>query len=129
MGTENPNRMPYSAAVVAEGRFAFVSGQTPFRDGVLPGGGIHEQTSAVFENLAGVLGSVGATLSDVVKCGVFLADLSELGEFNVAFVDAFGSHVPARTAVGAALAGYKVEIDCIALLRDGTAPSSLGENR
>ncbi len=32
------------------------------------------------------------------------------------YVRAFGSHIPARTAVGANLPGYGVEIDCIAAI-------------
>ena len=107
---------PYVSAVIAEGRFVFVSGQTPTRNGLPVEGSITEQTTAVMENIAAVLASAGATLHEVIRCGVFLSDLTDLKDFNAAYTAAFGQHVPARTTVGAALPGYKVEIDCIALL-------------
>ena len=107
---------PYIPAMVPGGRLVFVSCQTPFRNGVLPKGGIEEQTNAAIENIAGVLETVGASLVDVIRCGVFMADLYELPGLNTAYAKAFGSQIPTRTAVGAALPGYKVEIDCIALV-------------
>ncbi len=105
---------PYVSAVVADGRFVFVSGQTPARNGELVGGAIAQQTEAVIANIAAILDSAGATLDDVVRCGVFLADLDDLPGFNTAYVRAFGSRFPARTLVEVRLPGYAVEIDCIA---------------
>lgn len=110
-----PNH-PYVSAVTGEGRFVFVSGQTPTRNGQPVEGSVTEQTAAVMDNLAAVLEAAGASLQQVVRCRVFLADLNDLKEFNTAYVAAFGSRLPARTTVGVALPGYKVEIDCIALL-------------
>ena len=106
------------AAVVADGRFVFVSGQGPMRDGVLVDGTIREQAELVLENLAMILHSAGARLDDVVKCGVFLADLESLPQFDEAYLGAFGAHLPARTTVGVALPGYAVEVDCIAKVPD-----------
>lgn len=107
---------PFVSGVVAEGRLVFVSGQTPSRDGQIVAGTIEQQTELVMANIAAVLDAAGATLSDVVRCGVFLADLTDLPEFNKAYLRAFGTRVPARTAVGANLPGYRVEIDCIAAI-------------
>ena len=64
----------YSPGIIAEGRFVYVSGQGPFLDGALSGAGIEEQTRITLGNLTAVLESAGATLADVVRCGVFLAD-------------------------------------------------------
>jgi 2-iminobutanoate/2-iminopropanoate deaminase len=105
---------PYVSAVVAEGRLVFVSGQIPARHGEIVAGTIAQQTELVMANIAAILDAAGATLDDVVRCGVFLADLADLPEFNEAYVHAFGTRIPARTAVGASLPGYGVEIDCIA---------------
>lgn len=107
---------PYATAVIAGGRFVFVSGQIPIRGGQLVGGSVGIQTEVALENLANVLESAGATLDDVTRCGVFIADLNDLPEFNVAYRRAFGSRLPARTAVGANLPGYGIEIDCIAVI-------------
>ena len=106
------------AAVVADGRFVFVSGQSPTRDGTLVDGTIREQTEVVLENLAMILHSAGARLDDVVRCGVFLADLDSLPQFDEAYTGAFGAHLPARTTVGVALPGYGVQVDCIAMVPD-----------
>lgn len=105
---------PYVSAVGAEGKFFFVSGQIPTRHGEIVAGTITEQTELVMANISGILEAAGADLSNVVRCGVFLADLADLPEFNEAYVRAFGTQIPARTAVGANLPGYGVEIDCIA---------------
>ncbi|RFA11687.1 hypothetical protein B7R22_18400 [Subtercola boreus] len=107
---------PYVSGVVADGRLVFVSGQTPTRHGEVVAGTIAEQTELVMANMSAILDAAGAALSDVVRCGVFLADLADLPEFNEAYVRAFGTRVPARTAVGANLPGYGVEIDCIAAI-------------
>lgn len=45
----------YSPGIVAEGRFLYVSGQAPLRDGVVIGESVGEQTKVALENLAAVL--------------------------------------------------------------------------
>lgn len=106
----------YSPGIVAEGRFLYVSGQGPVRDGVVIGESTGEQTKVVIENLAAVLAEAGASLADVVRCGVFLADISDFGEMNEVYAEMFPDPLPARTTVGAALLGFNVEIDCVAVL-------------
>jgi 2-iminobutanoate/2-iminopropanoate deaminase len=75
-----------------------------------------EQTQIALENLASVLAAAGASPADVVRCGVFLADISDFAEMNRVYAGFFGDPLPARTTVGTALAGFKVEIDCVAVL-------------
>ena len=106
----------YSPGVIAEGRFVYVSGQGPLRDGELVTGTISEQTRAVMENLGAVLAEAGASYDDVVRCGVFLADLDDFDAMNAVYANYFSEPLPARTTVGAHLPGIKVEIDCVAVL-------------
>ena len=106
----------YSPGVIAEGRFVYVSGQGPLRDGELVTGTIAEQTRAVMENLGAVLAEAGASYDDVVRCGVFLADLDDFDAMNAVYANYFSEPLPARTTVGAHLPGIKVEIDCVAVL-------------
>jgi 2-iminobutanoate/2-iminopropanoate deaminase len=106
---------PYVPAVLSTGTLVFVSGQTPLRDGAL-GATVGEQTRAALQNVGDVLRAAGAGLENVVRCGVFITDLSRLPEFNEAYTEAFGDTLPARTAVGATLPGYFVEIDCVAIV-------------
>jgi 2-iminobutanoate/2-iminopropanoate deaminase len=106
----------YSPGVLAEGRFVYVSGQGPLRDGEPAPGTIEEETELVLENLAAVLAEAGATMADVVRCGVFLADIEDFAAMNAVYERAFPHPLPARTTVGAILPGIKVEIDCVAVL-------------
>jgi 2-iminobutanoate/2-iminopropanoate deaminase len=108
---------PYSPGVIAEGRFVYVAGQVPVRDGVVAGETVAEQTIVVLENVAAVLAAAGADLADVVRCGVYLSDMSDFAEMNEAYTAKFPAPLPARTTVGVVLApGFKVEIDCVAVL-------------
>jgi 2-iminobutanoate/2-iminopropanoate deaminase len=111
----------YSPGIIAEGRFLYVSGQAPLRDGKVVGETTGEQTRIALENLAAVLAAAGAGPDDVVRCGVFLADMADFAEMNSAYGEFFADPLPARTTVGAALAGFKVEIDCVAVLPAASA--------
>jgi len=114
----------YSPGVIAEGRFLHVSGQGPLEDGVYVPGTIEEETALTLRNLARVLEVGGASMADVVRCGVFLRRIDDFAGMDAAYREAFadaaanGAALPARTTVGGQeLAfGIKVEIDCIAVL-------------
>ncbi len=110
---------PYSPGIVAEGKFIYVSGQGPLRDGRPETGSIESETTLTLENVAAVLAEAGATMADVVRCGVFLADLDDFAAMNSVYAGFFPDPPPARTTVGASLPGIKVEIDCVALLPEG----------
>ncbi len=106
----------YSPGIIAEGRFLFVSGQGPLREGKAVPGTVQEETQLAIENLRAVLKNAGATLADVVRVGVFLADINDFAAMNAVYAEAFPEPLPARTTVGAILPGIKVEIDCVAAL-------------
>jgi len=106
----------YSPGIVAEGRFVYVAGQVPVRDGVVVGETAAEQTGVALDNVAAVLAAAGAGLQDVVRCGVYLNDMADFAEMNAAYQARFPEPLPARTTVGVTLAGFKVEIDCVAVL-------------
>lgn len=113
--------LPFSE-VVQVGDLLLLSGQI----GNVPGtlslvpGGIGPETRQVMENIKGVLARHGATLDQVVKCTVFLADMREWPAFNDVYRTYFTpGHFPARSALGAnGLAlGARVEVECIAVAR------------
>jgi 2-iminobutanoate/2-iminopropanoate deaminase len=103
---------PYTP-VVRAGDWIIVSGQLGLQDGALVSGGVAAQTAKALENLKGQLASVGASLSDVAKTLCFLTDMDAFATFNDAYVEGFGTHRPARSAVGVAAlpAGGAVEIE------------------
>jgi 2-iminobutanoate/2-iminopropanoate deaminase len=107
----------YSPGIVAEGTFVYVSGQGPIRNGAVVPGTIEEETRLALQNLASVLEQAGASPADVVRCGVFLADIGDFAAMNQVYGEFFPDPKPTRTTVGAVLAfGIKVEIDCVAVL-------------
>lgn len=109
---------PYSQGVEA-GRLVFLSGQTPLdpETGALVGGGIEEQTRRCLDNLAAVLEGAGLGLDDVVKCTVFLTDMTDFAAMNAAYRGHFSEPFPSRTTIGVAALplGAAVEIEMVAL--------------
>lgn len=112
---EQASGRPYVPGIVARGDLIFVSGQIPMKDGQLLNGAIEAQVETVLENIERILRSAGATLADVVRCGVFVADLGDLPRVNAVYQQAFQGNLPTRTTVGASLPGSGIEIDCIAV--------------
>lgn len=106
---------PYTPAVRA-GDFVFVSGQVGAADGALVEGGVAGQTKQAVANLTAQLDSMGLELSDVVKTTCFLVDMDAFATFNTAYVEAFGTHRPARStvAVRELPVGAVVEIEAVA---------------
>ena len=110
-------RGPYSPAVRA-GDFIFVSGQVPVdpATGELLSGDIGKETRQALENIKGILAGCGATMADVVRCGVFLGDGKDFAAMNAVYAEFFGDGKPARATVvtGFAAPGIRVEIEAIA---------------
>ncbi len=110
-------RGPYSPAVRA-GDFLFVSGQGPIDPATnqFSYGDIRHETRVTLDNIRRILEGCGASLADVVKCSVFLADARDFALMNEVYSEFFGNNKPARTTVEAKFANpeMKVEIDCIA---------------
>jgi 2-iminobutanoate/2-iminopropanoate deaminase len=112
---------PYSPAVVAEGRFVYVAGQGPLRDDDYTPDTVAAETRLALENVFHILAAAGAGPADVVRCGVYLADIGDFDEMNAAYAEAFPTPRPARTTIQAALpGGIKVEIDCVAVLPESS---------
>src|SRR5688500_2878972 len=103
---------PYTP-VVRAGDWLVVSGQVGLADGALVDGGVTAQVTQAVTNLAALLEGEGASLRHVVKATVFLADMDDYKAMNEAYTAAFGTHRPARSAVGVAALplGAAVEIE------------------
>lgn len=123
LNSGDPAGMPFSEAV-RHGDTVYLSGQL----GIAPGGsgvvegGIEAESTQVMENIKRTLEAHGMAMTDLVKCTVMLADMSEWGAFNEVYKSYFeDGRFPARSAFGAAglALGGKVEVECIA-----AAPSS-----
>lgn len=103
---------PYTP-IVRAGGWLVVSGQIGLSEGRLVERGTPAQLTQAIANLGALLAKEGASLSDVVKTTVFLADIGDYAAMNDAYVAAFGEHRPARSAVAVAglPMGAAVEIE------------------
>jgi 2-iminobutanoate/2-iminopropanoate deaminase len=93
---------PYTS-IVRAGEWLVVSGQIGIQEGSLVGGGVAGELRQAIANLEGLLAGEGASLSDVVKTTLFVRHLgSDYDQINEVYVDCFGDHRPARSAIGVA---------------------------
>ena len=107
---------PYSQ-IVESGGYLFLAGQVPLTpQGTMKEGDIKEQTRQVLNNLKGVLEAAGATMNDVVKTTIFLADLGDFETVNGVYAEYFQEPFPARSTVEVSKLprGARLEIDAIA---------------
>ncbi len=110
---------PYAQAVRV-GDLLYTAGQIPLDPFTmkLVEGNIEAQTTRVLDNLEAVLRGAGATLANVVKTTVFLADMKDFPAMNGVYAARFGAHRPARSTVQVAAlpAGARIEIEVVAAL-------------
>jgi len=113
---------PYSP-VVRAGSLLITSGQLGLvaaGDGssTLAEGGTTAQLAQALANGLSLLEGEGGRLSDVVKATVYLTDMAEFSAVNEVWIEFFGSHRPARTAVevSALPLGASIEVELWASL-------------
>lgn len=111
-------RLPAFSHAVIAGDFIYVSGTLgtqPDSMELVPGGTGPETTQAL-RHIETILRACGASLDDLVKVNVFLADMATFATMNQAYLDVIGSEPPARITVGRAdlALGAAVELDAIA---------------
>lgn len=120
-GTENMD-LPFTAAVRLNNTL-YLSGAL----GIPPGtrqlieGGIQAETRQTLENISRTLENSGSSIDNVVKCTVFLADMSEWAAMNEVYTTFF-KNKPARSAIAASglALDARVEIECIAWVESGS---------
>ena len=117
---------PYSQAIRA-GHLLFISGQVPLdpATGDMIDAGIAGQTHRVLKSLDSIVRASGATLGDVVKTTVYLADMSDFTAMNRVYKTYFEDPAPARVAVQVARLpkDARVEIDAIVTLPSECEPA------
>ena len=109
---------PYSQAIRAQG-LIFTSGQIaigPATQQVIAGD-VSAQTDRVLQNLAAILKESGSNLGNVLRCTVFLKNMSDFAAMNEVYGRYFKENPPARSTVEVARLpkDVLVEIDVIAL--------------
>ncbi len=100
------------------GDLLFASGQIALDPvtGEMVGTTVEEQTTQVMKNVAALLEAANTDFDHVVKTTCFLADMDDFAAFNGVYAQAFGEHLPARSAIQAAALpkGALVEVEVIA---------------
>ena len=113
-----PASLPFCSAVRA-GETVYVSGNigNPAGELSLVEGGIAAETRQALAHMEKALDAAGSSKERVVKCLIFLADMTDFQVMNEAYEAFFGGHRPARSTVAVAglAIGAKIEIECIAL--------------
>jgi enamine deaminase RidA (YjgF/YER057c/UK114 family) len=117
-GTEWEPLAGYARAV-KKGNHIFVSGTTATHVNKIIGGiDPAAQTHFVIDKIEGALNSLDATLEDVVRTKIFVADVNQWEAIARAHGERFGHIQPANTMVEAKLVGngYLVEIEVDAIV-------------
>jgi 2-iminobutanoate/2-iminopropanoate deaminase len=111
---------PYSQGI-RSGSLLFCSGQIPLdpSTGEIVKDDVEGQARRCLENLAAVCEEAGGSLSDAVRCTVYLTDMNDFARVNEVYASFFDSaDPPARVAIGVAALpkGADVEVDAIVAL-------------
>lgn len=107
---------PYSQAVLA-GNTLYVSGQIPFVPETMQVAGpdVTSQTRQSLKNIEAIVETAGFSVTDIVKCTVYMKNLGEFQAMNAEYAAFFQDHKPARAAVEVARLpkDVLVEIDAV----------------
>lgn len=107
----------YSQAVVHDG-LIYISGQLPFNpfSGDRVNGSIEEQAQQVLDNLATILKDAGTDRKSVIKCTIYISDITLWGRVDNIYSNFFGKHKPARIVVPVLDLhhGFLIELEAIA---------------
>ena len=109
---------PYSQAILTNGML-FISGQCPInpKTGLLEMETIESATHLVMSNIEKLLHAAEMDFTHIVKCSIFLKDLSDFQKVNAVYATYFDSVPPARETVEVARLPLdaSIEISCIAM--------------
>ncbi len=129
---ERAHKIPYSPVVsvqVGDARFLYLSGMTALplfhshphvkEETMLPDD-IREQTARVMDKLEYILGTQGATFSDVIKITKYLTDFREANDIREVMEERLGDTKPVSTTVAInnlSSHGARLEVDVTAVVQ------------
>lgn len=101
--------LPYSP-VYRAGDWACISGQIGMdAHGVVEG--FEAQLRQIFANLAGLLDEHGIDRTQIAKTTVFLVDMADYAQLNELYLEFFGDHRPARSAIAVAELPFAARVE------------------
>ena len=107
---------PYSQAYQVNDTL-YVSGQIPFVPETmqLVSKDISLQAEQSLKNIQAIVLEAGFSITDIVKCQVFLRDMNDFAAVNNIYAQFFGGHAPARVAVEVSKLPKDVDIEIDAI--------------
>ena len=109
----------HACSAVKAGGFVFVGGSIGNVYGKLElvEGGVAEETRQALQHMRKALEAAGTSIEKVIKCNIYIVDMSEFSAMNEAYSEFFGPLRPTRAtvAVNELGLGGRVEIECTAL--------------
>ncbi len=109
---------PYSQATIGNNTL-YISGQLPINPETseIPET-LELQVTQSMKNIMAIVEEAGATAKDIVKCGLYIRDMSQFAVINKIYSSFFTEEPPARFVieVSALPKGADVEIEAIAVL-------------
>ncbi|KAF1077044.1 RidA family protein [Halodesulfovibrio sp. MK-HDV] len=108
---------PYSQAI-KHGDTLYVSGQLPIdpETGKICEGSIQECARQSLENLKAVVEAAGATMDQIVKTTVLMANLEDFADANTVYAEYFNKPYPSRSAYQVAKLPLNVRIEIEAVV-------------
>jgi 2-iminobutanoate/2-iminopropanoate deaminase len=109
---------PYSQGATAEGKLLFVAMQGPFdpASGEVVGETFAVQARQVFTNIQAIVEAAGASMADVVKVTVYLADWQYFPALNELYPTFFPEPYPARTPILGVPPGVLITAEAITVI-------------
>jgi len=111
---------PYSQAI-KHGNMIFISGQIAmdYQNSNIINENIAEETETVMKNIMSILKESGCNFQNIVKCSIFLSDMSLFDEVNKIYSKYFSHPFPARETVEVSKLpkNVNVEISAIAITK------------
>ena len=104
---------PYNQAVLS-GNTLYISGQVPMnpKNGKLVDTGIKDSTIQVMKNLEAILHKAGMNFTNVVKSSIFITDMKDFTEINLAYGSYFDeATAPARETVQVSVLPLHVNVE------------------
>ena len=107
---------PYSQAI-RSGNMLYISGQIAIdpKTNLLVNSNIIDEISMVMENLKNILNESNASLDDIVKCSIFLSDISLFDTINNVYGGYFNEPYPARETIEVSKLPKNVNIEISAI--------------
>jgi 2-iminobutanoate/2-iminopropanoate deaminase len=80
---------------------------------------VAQQATQSLKNIEAIITEAGFSVTDIVKCQVFLNDMNNFAAVNAAYADFFGEHKPARVAVEVSRLPKDVDVEIDAICVKG----------